>query len=123
MADFTYHWITTTEVLQRTMMSRTKLLKLVREERFPPPKGRKGKEGYLFNAAEVHDWIQKNSFFAQQSCFVNADVNSVAVKLKGPEMKEVKDAARGLGCSAEKFISDAAVAYARRVLELMSHES
>ena len=118
-----YHY-TTSEVLQKTLMSRAALIRYVRTGKFPSPKLRPGDKGAKgadwYCKHEVNEWIEKNTdFVSWRQKKISETFN---VTIEADQVKHIREACKLLECDELDFIRDAAVWKADQVKKLTANE-
>ncbi len=118
-----YHY-TTTEVLQKTLMSRAALIRYVKTGKFPAPKlkpgdkGAKGADWYCKH--EVNQWIEENTDFVSWRQKKIRETFNVTIEAK--QVCQIRDACKLLECDELDFIRDAAIWKADQVKKLAAKE-
>ena len=118
-----YHY-TTTEVLQKTLMSRAALIRYGRTGKFPAPKlkpgdkGAKGADWYCKH--EVNQWIEENTDFVSWRQKKISETFNVTIEAK--QVCQIRDACKLLECDELDFIRDAAIWKADQVKKLAAKE-
>ena len=124
LAQHYYHY-STSEVLERTLISRASLTRYIKEGKFPAPKlkagdhGSRGRDWYDKNA--VDEWIQKNSKFVTWK--QNKIAENISVSIEAKDMKHIREACELLSCDEIVFIRDAAIWKASLVKKLTASEN
>lgn len=118
-----YHY-TTSEVLQKTLMSRAALIRYVRTGKFPAPKLRPGDKGAKgadwYCKHEVNQWIEDNTdFVSWRQKKISETFN---VTIEAGQVKQIREACKLLECDELDFIRDAAVWKADQVKKLTANE-
>jgi predicted DNA-binding transcriptional regulator AlpA len=108
--------ISTTKVLQMTLMSRYTLHRKVKVGEFPAPVGKDGNKD-LYVEAEVKKWCEENLAFVQR----RLQQRAATIDLNSKQLKVVRKASQLLDCEIEPFIIDAAVWKARYILDRTTH--
>lgn len=95
------------EVLERTLLSRVSLTKLVQKKKFPTPvpKGNSVYKSNWYLKEEVDSWLYKNRpQFLPETFFEGEEVT---VKLTIPQHIKLKKAAKALETDLQRYIVDA----------------
>ena len=110
-------FLTTSKVMELTLMSRANIVRKVKVGEFPAPAMR-GKQGsHLFAEDEVRQWMDANLNFLR-SCRAR-NLSTLEMHFDKADMREIKHAAKLLHCeSLEAFVMDAAIWKARKITEL-----
>ena len=104
--------ITTTKVLQMTLMSRYTLHRKVKVGEFPAPVGKDGNRD-IYEEEAVKKWCEENLEFVQR----RLQQRAATIDLTSKQLKVVRKASQLLDCEIEPFIIDAAVWKARYILD------
>tara|TARA_B100000073_G_scaffold339093_1_gene337044 strand:- start:483 stop:908 length:426 start_codon:yes stop_codon:yes gene_type:complete len=112
------NFYTTQQVLDLTLMSRFTLIRKTKEGIFPSPvnPGSKGSNYYV--KKEVDDWVKNNIDWVK----TKEIKTKVTVKFEAQELKDMREAAALIGCTLDKFINDAAVWKAKRIITQYQRE-
>lgn len=112
---------TTQQVLELTLMSRFTLIRKVKEGIFPTPVNPGSKSANFYLKEEVDDWIQENVAWINKKRHIEFTEHNIRFDIH--ETKQIKTAAAALGCDLEKFINDAAVWKAKRIIDQLNIEN
>lgn len=112
---------TTQQVLELTLMSRFTLIRKVNNKEFPSPVNPGSNSANFYLKEEVDDWIEKNIDWINKKQHKAFSEHNVRFNVH--ETKQIKTAAAALGCNLEKFINDAAVWKAKRIIDQLSIEN
>ena len=110
----------TQQVLELTLMSRFTLIRKVNDGLFPSPVNPGSTGANFYVKTEVDEWIKENVEWIKKR--EHKTYSECYVRFDSQEMKEIKTAIAALDCTLEKFISDAAIWKAKRIMDQLNIE-